>query len=111
MASISSKLRGDGELLIDHRNSPGITPEFMAANKLAGPVVGKGQVFETALKNCVHCGTDVVLNPGRNRDREWCWACDAYICDPCALLRKLGAPHKPLRQLLGEIFDRYQRSF
>lgn len=100
-----------GEILIDHSMSPGITPEWAAANGAVGPIVGPGKKFESGLQNCKHCGADVVMNPQRTRDREWCWTCDAYICDPCGLLRKLGAPHKPLRQVLDEIFTRYQRSF
>lgn len=100
-----------GELLIDHTFSPGITPEWAAATGAAGPIVGAGKKFESALKHCAHCGADVLLHPQRTRERESCWICDAYICDPCALLKKLGAPHKPLRELLDEIFNRYQRSF
>ena len=83
----------------------------MAQNNLGGPCVGKDEVFEAALKNCRHCGTDIIMNPGRTRDREWCSKCDAYICDGCGLMRKLGAEHKPLAQLISDIYDRYQRSF
>jgi len=109
---MASKFSQQGEILIDHRNSPGITPEFMRANGLEGaPCVGAGQVFEAAIKNCKHCGADVIMNPLRSRDREWCFFCDAYICDRCGLMRKLGAAHKPLGALLEEIFTRYQRSF
>lgn len=108
---MTSKLRQTGELLIDHRNSPGIDPAWAKANGVVGPVVGAGKVYETGLKNCAHCGADVIMHPQRTRERAWCWACDAYICDGCGLLTKLGAPHKPLRALLEEIFNRYQRSF
>jgi hypothetical protein len=107
-----SKLTHTGELVIDHRNSPGITPEWAAAHGVVGPVVGAGKIFETALKNCSHCGADVVLNPMRQREREWCRICDAYICDNCGLLRKLsGYVHRTAGQEMEEIFERYQRSF
>ena len=106
-----SKRDQTGEIIIDHRNSPGLTPEFMRANNLDGPVVGAGQTFEGGLKNCSHCGADVILRPERVRPREWCWACDAYICDPCGLLRKLGAPHKPLAAVLDEVYTAIQRRF
>lgn len=108
---MGSKLNNQGELLIDHRNSPGITPEWAAARGVAGPVVGGGKVYESGLKNCKHCGGDVLMHPQRTRDREWCSVCDAYICDSCGLLRKLGSPHKSLGAVLDDIFNRYQRSF
>lgn len=105
-------MSNQGELLIDHRNSPGITPEFMRANNLSGPCVGAGRTFESGLKNCTHCGTDVIMNPLRVRERQWCMRCDAYICDGCGLLRKLGGyEHKTAAQHMHEIFNRYQRSF
>src|SRR5882672_10278053 len=106
-----SKKDQQGELLIDHRNSPGITPEWAAAAGIGGPIVGAGKTFESGLKNCTHCGGDVIMNPLRMREREWCRVCDAYICDPCGLLRKLGGEHKTARQQMDEIFNRYQRSF
>lgn len=115
----SSKLRNQGELLIDHTNSPGVTPEWVEANRhhliasgATTVIVGKGQKFEAGLKNCSHCGTDVIMRPERERAREWCWVCDAYICDGCGLLRKLsGYEHKTARQIMDNIFNRYQRSF
>lgn len=100
-----SKNSHAGELIIDHRNSPGITPEFMRVNNLAGPCVVGGQTYETGIKNCAHCGGDVLLHPQRQRERGWCMSCDAYICDGCELLRKLGTPHKPYIQIISEIYE------
>jgi len=116
---VSSKLTNQGELLIDHTNSPGISPEWVKENRHhlmasgATPViVGKGKKFETGLKNCTHCGADVIMNPMRQREREWCRVCDAYICDNCGLLRKLsGYQHMTVQQVMENIFNRYQRSF
>lgn len=99
----------EGVLLIDHRNSPGITPEFMRQHNLPGPVVGAGQKYESALYNCKHCSADVIINPKRNRSREYCRRCDGYICDNCGLMRKCGAPHRPLWQVLEHLFNRYVR--
>ena len=107
-----SKRDQQGELLIDHTFSPGITPEWAAAHGATGPVVGAGKKYESGLINCKHCGSDVLLHPQRMREREWCWTCDAYICDNCGLLRKLGDyTHKTARQQMEEVFNRYQRSF
>lgn len=108
---MASKLSQQGEILIDHRNSPGITPEFMRANGIGGPCVGAGKVFESGLKNCVHCGADVIMNPMRARERPWCRKCDSYVCDGCGLLMKLGNDCRPLQATLLDIFNQYQRSF
>lgn len=104
-----TKRSQEGVILIDHRNSPGISPEFMRANNLSGPAVEGGKVYESAVVVCKHCGTDVILNPNRSRDREYCRACDGYVCDKCGLLRKLGHPHKPLWQLMTELYERLVR--
>lgn len=104
-----TKRSREAYLLIDHRNSPGITPEFLHKNNLSGPAVGSGQSFESAMFNCCGCGADVILNPDRSRAREWCFACDKYMCDSCALNRKLGKSHVPLQQFLAETYDKLQK--
>lgn len=83
-----SKRELEGYLLIDHRNSPGVTSADVA--HLVGqtgerlPIVGAGQTFESATVTCAHCHAIVVLNPNRSRPRHWCPQCDAYVCDgPC----------------------------
>ena len=105
----SSKLSHLGELLIDHSNSPGITPEWAAQHGVTGPVVGAGEKFEDGFRSCAHCGGKVLLNIGRTREREWCAKCDKYLCDNCGLLKKLGAPHKPHQQVISELFDITQK--
>lgn len=104
-----SKLSQQGELLIDHRNSPGLTPEWAMVNGVGGPIVQAGRTYETGIKMCAHCGGQVMMNPMRTREREWCMICDAYLCDNCGLNKKLGVPHKSFRQVLGELFEATQR--
>lgn len=104
-----SKLSHQGEVIIDHRNSPGISPEWMAEHGLdPDRAVGAGRTFVSGLKNCSHCGDDVIMHPQRQRERAWCRSCDAYICDGCGLLLKLGKSCKPLQQTLYEIFSSHQ---
>lgn len=76
-----SKKRHEGYLLIDHRNSPGVSAEFIAQAGLGTPVVGPGQTLEAATISCSHCQGMVILNPLRTRPRNWCYKCDHYICD------------------------------
>lgn len=101
-----SKRSNEAYVLIDHRNSPGLTPEFMKANNLSAPAVGAGQVFESAMAICHGCGNDIILNPNRSREREWCMEHDAYLCDTCGLTRKLTGSCVPLKERFARIYKR-----
>ncbi len=101
-----TKRSNEAYVLIDHRNSPGITPEFLRANKIDAPAVGSGQTFESAMDICHGCGTQIILNPNRSRPREWCMQHDAYLCDGCGLTRKLTGDCTPLKERLYQIFRR-----
>jgi hypothetical protein len=100
-----SKRAREAYIMIDHRNSPGISPEFLRANNLDGPAVGAGVTFESAMAVCHCCGADVVLNPNRSRDRAWCMKHDAYLCDLCDAARSAGQDCTPYEQKLTAIFD------
>jgi hypothetical protein len=64
------RYRKEGHLLIDHRASPGITPEEMfAAGQDPYMAVPEGNVLELRTMTCAHCNTPVVLNPERMRAR------------------------------------------
>ena len=78
---MKSLKRHEGYLLIDHRNSPGVTPEFVRAAGLDVPAVGAGVTFEAATFKCPHCQDRVILNPNRTRDRHYCAKHDHYVCD------------------------------
>jgi hypothetical protein len=99
-----TKRTNEAYVLIDHRNSPGISQEFVHKNRLDAPAVGSGQVFESAIVVCHCCGGDIILNPNRSRQREWCMVHDAYLCDRCALTRKLTGECVPLQKKLFDIF-------
>ena len=108
---MKTKRSQEGVVLIDHRNSPGISNEFIRANGLEGvaPAVGAGQVYESALLVCSHCGTDVILNPDRSRDRGWCMTCDKYLCDPCTALKHAGVPCSPVMKKLEAAWNELDR--
>lgn len=93
----TSKRKFEGCVIIDHRDSPGVTPEQVQGR---GPVVGKGQLFESATYSCVHCQRVVILNPLRTRPRSYCQKCDDYQCDDCSVL-----PCKPFAQVIDEILN------
>lgn len=81
-----SRLRREGELLIDNTNSPGVPIEMIRATGLDIPYVAPGQRFEAAVIMCTHCNGSVIKNPDRTRDRAICMKCHAYMCDACAAL-------------------------
>lgn len=84
----------EGYIMVDHRASPGLPNN---------PLLGEGTFFETKTMHCAHCGTVVIMNPNRTREREWCSNCDKYICDNCGLERKsTGYTHKSYKQLISE---------
>lgn len=104
-----SKRQREAEILIDHRNSPGISEEFIRKNNLDAPAVRGGQTFESAVIVCHHCQRDVILNPNRSRERGWCWNCDHYICDLCEAARKAGAECRPFIARLESAYNSFMR--
>lgn len=89
----------EGYVVIDHRSSPGFTEQEA---RLAGyePVhVAEGQLFEAKTNHCNHCGTVVILNPLRTRERALCVYCDKYVCDNCGVTMRLpDYVHKTYKQ-------------
>lgn len=100
---MGSKLSKEGYLLVDHRESPGISEETAHA---AGLPVGAGKgVFEAPTYTCSHCCRVVVLNPLRNRDRAWCWSCDRYICDWCGAAMAASGKCQSIEKIADELLN------
>lgn len=99
------KPRREGYLLIDNRNSPGVTPEFVHASGQPAPVVMAGETFESATVTCAHCNTIVILNPDRTRPRNYCPKCDQYICDSPVC----GLECNPFARLIDNLLDQASR--
>jgi hypothetical protein len=71
----------EGEYLIDHRASPGVSDEIVVAQGLP-PGSGQG-LFEEAVYTCGHCEAQVVKNRERTRPRGFCKKCSHILCDRC----------------------------
>jgi hypothetical protein len=82
-----SKSNKEGYLLIDHRNSPGVSVDVIRASGKDAPIVGEGQMLEAAVLTCSHCTAQIIRNPARTRERAYCRGCDHYICDGCEAKR------------------------
>lgn len=93
----------EGYVMIDHRASPGFTEEEARTLGYEPQHVASGQLFETKTNHCNHCGTVVIINPLRTRERPHCVYCDKYICDNCGVNMKLpDYVHKTYKQQLEE---------
>jgi len=86
---MSSLKRHDGELQIDNRATGGAVPGFGNASNYSAPTI-----------TCCHCGGVVMLNPLRERPRNYCRKCDRYICDGCgAVTQQPGYQHRSFQEL------------
>lgn len=104
---MTSLRRFEGEIEINHQNSPGVTVDDViaaGADPRTMPVVGKGEKFESATISCTHCQAIVILNPLRTRERHYCSHCDHYVCDKpvCRMMASGHVPHKTMQQVFDE---------
>lgn len=87
---MSSLKRHDGEVMIDNRANGG------------APVPGMGNVrfLEVPTITCSHCAGVWVVNPDRDRPRNYCRKCDRYICDSCgAVAAQANYIHRSFKEL------------
>ena len=98
---MSFKRRLEGYLLIDNRNSPGVSAEFIHQSGVDAPIVPAGTLFESATITCSHCQAIVVLNPNRTRERGYCAKCDHYVCDSPACNRECV----PFQRILEDAYN------
>ena len=105
--SISSRQLHEGYLMLDHRASPGLTPEEAKVLGYGESASGE-KLYEAKTNHCSHCGTVVIMNPQRTRERAYCQACNKYICDNCGIAMRLpDYVHKTYIQLQEESHSFY----
>jgi hypothetical protein len=101
---------GAGYLEIDHRDSPGLTPQDVAHVPGAVAVPGGAQ-HKADVMMCSHCQRGVLLNPGRVRARAVCPKCYHFICDRCEAIRVAAGgacvPFKAVIEQAVEIAQKY----
>ncbi len=107
-----SKRSHEGYLMIDHKNSPGLSDELLhnVATRTSAPELPAGAgrgMFEAPTITCSHCQKGIVINPLRNRDRSYCSKCDHYICDnPCGLDYKVsGGVCRSYKALIEKLYE------
>lgn len=106
---MGSKRRHEGYLLIDNRNAPPVEPLQGFGENFQG--IGGGQTFESATITCHHCHAVVILNPARDRARNYCPKCDHYICDACEQRRAAsGGECVPMNKVLDTLQEETYRN-
>jgi hypothetical protein len=101
----------EGELLIDHRASPGVSAETMISQGLPHDAGRADHVWESATVTCNHCERQVILNPDRSRPRGFCKACEHYLCDECESERFLGRRCYPFKAKVKDYLEMVDRGF
>lgn len=96
-----------GEIIIDHRASPGLPEEVARWAGYDPAQCAEGKIYKQALMTCSHCGGVVVKNPDRTRPRGLCMECNNkeghYICDKCDFDRRQpGYIHTPLVKFIDQ---------
>jgi hypothetical protein len=97
--------QGGGYLQIDHRNSPGLTPEDVA-HVPGAQAVGPGQNFETDVHQCSHCERGVLSHPLRKRPRAVCPKCYHFVCDLCKGIFDKTGECRPVRARLDKLQEK-----
>lgn len=75
----------EGELLIDHRNSPGVPVELLTAAGL--PIEAGRGIYEGPIYTCGHCqrGVTVIVKAFGLREKRYvCSGCRKVLCEGCA---------------------------
>jgi hypothetical protein len=105
-----SKRELEGELIIDHRESPGITlQEAFSVGMNPIFAVGAGKKLHVPTYNCHCCERLIVVNPGRTRDRAYCPQHDAYLCDECEVKRIRNGKCIPFKQVIDEYLNHVEK--
>lgn len=84
---------------------------YFSIDHRAAPAHGvpAGMLFESGCVTCRHCQTLVVLNPLRERPRNYCRKCDSYICDGCAHAAHSTGEHKSFAESFDEAVEAAHR--
>lgn len=107
------KNRREGYLLIDHTFSPGVPEGFAKSAGFDVPDVAGGMMYESAVVTCLHCNSNIILNPDRKRPRGYCAKCDGYICDKsqCQECKPHVKTMEKLQDFLGDHCHIFQNGY
>ncbi len=98
--------RHEGYLLMDNRESPGVSDAMLRTVSPPLPPGAGGGIFEAPTITCSHCQRVVILNPLRTRDRTYCRKCDHYVCDGCGVILAASGTCRPFKQIIDEVMEK-----
>src|SRR3989304_10579423 len=97
-----SKRAHEGWLLMDNRESPGVSDALLRTLGAELPPGAGGGMFEAPTITCSHCQQVLILNPLRTRERAYCAKCDHYLCDGCGAALAASGVCNPFAQVIDE---------
>lgn len=74
---------------------------YMLVDNRATGQAGAGRFLERAVITCHHCEKQVFRSQPSD-EFAWCFKCDRYICDDCAVLLKLTDKCTPFKARVDE---------
>ncbi len=93
-------------LFVDHRASPGLSPEMARRMGYPAGSVSEGKLLEIATLRCCHCRTHNIKNPDRIRPRETCFKCNHYVCDFCYIeMQHPDYVHNPFDKFVDDLIE------
>ena len=93
----------EGQITLDHRNSPGMGEAALAE---AGLPLNAGRgYFQAPTYTCHHCQKLCVVRLPRNTELPYCAGCDHHICGTCGQRRAAGLACKPFKQLVDDYLE------
>lgn len=89
----------EGELLLDHRNSPGVPADMLRQVGLP-PEAGHG-LYRCPTYTCNHCqkGVNVIVGALGTREKRYvCSGCRKVLCEECARRKSLTGVCEPFEE-------------
>ncbi len=61
--------------------------------------------FQLKCYTCCGCQRQIIVNPQRERPRNYCRSCDKYMCDDCSLAFKVTGVHTPFQKIIENLIE------
>ncbi len=90
-------------MLIDNRNTAGVSDEAMVA--LGFPIGAGRGLYESATYTCSHCHAVVIIEPARTRARGFCRGCNRQICDGCEAIKAQTLECRSMDRIIDEVLE------
>lgn len=104
---MGSKRDRENYFMMDHRQSAPVPDDLL---RKAGLPAGAGRgLFEVASYSCNHCQRQVIMNPARTSNPDYCRGCDSYLCKRCAAIKSVTLECKPFSRIIDDVLTAAER--